>query len=317
MKYQRIALVGGSGFVGRHLTHHFHNLGYPCRVITRHAHRHRDLKTSAQLVQADINDVKSLSRALQGCDVVVHLVGILNPVSKTQDFRAVHVRLTETVVEAAHRAGVRRLLHMSALQADQASGSSQYLRSKGEAENRAHTLGQPNIAVTSFRPSVIFGIDDSFINRFSSLLRIPGPLPLACPDARFAPVAIEDVCAAFASALENKQTHGKRFDLCGPEVFTLEQIVRRIAQAMGKRKHILRLPDWASRLEANLLQYAPGKPFTPDNYQSLRTASVCADDGLAMLGVTPSPLQDTLDRRFNPHNKTVFLDALRQRAGRN
>lgn len=316
MKYQRIALIGGSGFVGRHLTHLLRNRGYQCRVITRHPHRHQNLLTSAELVQASTRDAKELSQALAGCDAVVHLVGILNPPSKQEDFREMHVRLTERVVEACHRAGVKRLLHMSALQADQATGSSVYLRTKGEAENRAHTLGQPDIAVTSFRPSVIFGHDDSFINRFASLMRIPGPMPLACPDSRFAPIAVEDVAAAFANALEDRTTFGKRYDLCGPEEFTLEQIVRLIAAHNGQKKWIVRMPDWASRLQASLLQYAPGKPFTPDNYQSLQTASVCTDNGLPTLGVQPSSMRDDLARRFSDGNKAGVFNRMRQHSRR-
>lgn len=292
MKIERIALIGGSGFVGRHLTHHLRNRGYHCRVLTRHAHRHADLRTVAELVEADPFDRQQLTAALNGCDAVVHLVGILNAGGKDRGFRRVHVELVEHVVDACHAAKVARLLHMSALNADQGKGSSAYLRSKGEGENRAHTLGRPGIAVTSFRPSVIFGPDDSFLNRFAMLLKIPGPLPLACPDAQLSPVYVGDVAAAFANALEDPETFGRHYELCGPKTYTLEQLVRFIARHTGRRKLIVRLPDWASRLQASVLQYAPGKPFTPDNYLSLRTPSVCREDGLAALGVTPTSLEN-------------------------
>lgn len=291
MRYTRIALIGGSGFVGRHLTHELAKRGHQCRVLTRHAHRHHALRISAELREVDAFDRTQLSEALKGCDAAIHLVGILNTNSRQQGFRRVHVELTESVVEACHRVGVKRLLHMSALQADQATGSSQYLRTKGEAENRAHTLGQPDIAVTSFRPSVIFGPDDSFLNRFADLLALPTPLPLACPDARFAPVYIGDVTQAFINALENKATFGQRYELCGPDVYTLEEIVRFIAKARKSRRWIMRLPDWASKLQAAALQFAPGKPFTPDNYLSLKSASVCNENGLRQLGVQPTPMQ--------------------------
>jgi NADH dehydrogenase len=315
MKYAKVALIGGAGFVGRHLTHHLNNRGYRCRVLTRHAHRQAGLRLSAEVVEADPYDLEDLSRAIRGCDAVVNLVGILNS-SARQDFRQVHVRLAETVVEACHRAGVRRLLHMSALQADQATGSSQYLRSKGEGENRAHTLGQPDIAVTSFRPSVIFGPDDSFLNRFAGLLKIPGPLPLACAGARFAPVYVQDVVQAMAKALPDPATFGRRYELCGPDEFTLEEIVRLVALYSGRNKPIIRLPDWLSRLQATLLQFVPGKPFTPDNYLSLRTASVCADNGLERLGVDPTPLRDTARRMLGGADKAARLNSLREHAGR-
>lgn len=316
MKYSKVALVGGSGFVGRHLTHHLHNRGHSCRVLTRHAYRHAGLRLSAEVSEVDPYDLGALADALHDCDAVVNLVGILNPVSGKQGFREVHVRLAETVVEACHQAGVSRLLHMSALQADQATGSSQYLRSKGEGENRAHTLGQPDIAVTSFRPSVIFGPDDSFLNRFATLLRIPGPMPLACADARFAPVYVEDVAKAFANALEDRATFGKRYELCGPNEYTLEEIVRFVATHTGRKKFIVRLPDGLSRLQASLLQYLPGKPFTPDNYLSLRTASVCSNDGLAQLGVTATSMGDIAPGFLSGASKAQGLNRLRQRSAR-
>jgi len=315
MKYQVIALIGGTGFVGRHLTHHLHNRGYTCRVLTRHPHRHAALRVSAEVRETDPYDVSALGDALQGCDAVVNLAGILNQTAR-HTFRDVHVRLTEKVVEACHRAGVRRLLQMSALQADQATGSSQYLRSKGEGENRAHTLGQPDIAVTSFRPSVIFGPDDSFLNRFADLLKIPGPLPLACADARFAPVHVEDVAEAMTRALPDPATFGQRYELCGPAEFTLEEIVRMVAFHTGRYKEIIRLPDWLSRLQAALLQYAPGKPFTPDNLLSMRSASVCSDNGLLRLGVSPASLPDCAAHVLGGRNRAAALSRLRRTAGR-
>lgn len=316
MKIQRIALVGGSGFVGRHLTRKLRNRGYQCRVITRHAQRARELATVAEVMEADIFDHDQLTAALEGCDAVVHLVGILNSDGKKRSFRRMHVELVEKVVAACHTAKVVRLLHMSALNADQASGTSLYLRSKGEGENHAHTLGKPGIAVTSFRPSVIFGADDSFLNRFALLLNIPGPLPLACPDAQLSPVYVGDVAAAFANALEDRRTFGKHYELCGPETYTLEQLVRLIARHTGHNKLIVRLPDWAARLEASILQYFPGKPFTPDNYQSLRTASVCREDGLAALGVSPTSLQNAGMRFLTRSDKNQRRNLLRRLSGR-
>lgn len=312
MKIQRIALIGGSGFVGRHLTHHLRNRGYQCRVITRHPHRHADLRTVAEVVGADTYDRTQLTAAIHGCEAVVHLVGILNSADKQRGFRRAHVELVENVVASCHAAKVIRLLHMSALNADQASGSSQYLRTKGEGENRAHTLGRPGIAVTSFRPSVIFGPDDSFLNRFAQLLRIPGPLPLACPDAKLAPVYVGDVVAAFANALEDRDTFGRHYELCGPNVYTLEQLVRFVSFHTHHCKTIIRLPDWASRMQASVLQFVPGKPFTPDNYLSLQTPSVCRKDGLTALGVTPHSLDNAGVRCLTRPDKNQRLSDMRR-----
>lgn len=292
MHIQKVCLLGGTGFVGRHLAHQLTAQGIACRVLTRHPHRHRQLLTmpNLELRQVDVFDQAGLTEALAGCDAAINLVGILNP-DRSTGFQRAHVTLVETLLVAAKAAGVQRLLHMSALRADEENGASDYLRSKGMGENIAHSLGRAaGIAATSFRPSVIFGADDSFINRFAGLLRLPGPLPLACPDARFAPVYVGDVAAAFVRALNDPQTAGQRYELCGPEEWTLAGIVEYIAAQLHRPKRILRLPDWASRLQAALLQFAPGRPFTPDNYRSLQVPSVCECNRLEALGITPTPM---------------------------
>ncbi len=312
MRIQRIALIGGSGFVGRHLTTHLRNRGYQCRVITRHAHRHQELRTVAEVVEADLFDRTQLITGLQDCDAVIHLVGILNSRGGQRSFRRMHVELIEHVVGACHAAKVVRLLHMSALNADPATGSSEYLRSKGEGENKAHILAKPGIAVTSFRPSVIFGPDDSFLNRFAALLKIPGPLPLACPDAAFSPVYVGDVAAAFANALEDRNAFDHHYELCGPKSYTLEELVRFVAYHGGRYKGIVRLPDWAARLQASILQYFPGQPFTPDNYLSLQTPSVCVQDGLGLLGIAPTSLENAAPRFLGQAGKSGRLDRLRR-----
>jgi NADH dehydrogenase len=236
------------------------------------------LPTLQAVEEADITSRDALNRLARDQDAVIHLVGILNETRKG-DFRRLHVEFPQAVVEACQKNGIQRLLHMSALGADPATGSSLYLRSKGEGENRVHTFGQYSLAVTSFRPSVIFGPDDSFINRFADLLGLcPWPLPylpLSCPNSRFAPVYIGDLVRAMADSLEDPASFGQRIDLCGPETWTLQQIVEAIRDALGKPCPILPLPDGASRFLAGLLQFMPGKPFTPDNYQSLQTPSVC------------------------------------------
>ena len=187
MNISRICILGGSGFVGRHLIPKLAANNIQTVILSQHPQRHRDLSVNpgCTVVEADIFDKSQLARHFQGCDAVINLVGILNE-RKKHDFRRVHIELVDKIGSACRKAGVRRLLHRSALNANAGSGTSVYLRSKGEGENRAHTSGKPDVAVTSFRPSVIFGPDDSFINRFASLLKIPGPMPLACPGSKFA-----------------------------------------------------------------------------------------------------------------------------------
>jgi len=316
MKYAKVALLGGSGFVGRHLTFRLHNAGYCCRVLTRHAFRHPELRLGGEVREVNDYALEQLVPALEGCDAVINLIGILNPDRGGESFRAVHVELTERVIEACRQAGVHRLLHMSALNADQAAGGSEYLRTKSEGENRAHTLGKPDIAVTSFQPSVIFGADDNFLNRFARLLKIPGPLPLACARARFAPVHVLDVAEAFARALPDRHTFGRRYPLCGPDAYTLEEIIRLIAYHTRRHKEIIRLPDTLGRLQAAILQYAPGRPFTPDNFLSLQTDSVCEHNGLHELGITPTPLAPLAEEILRQHTRASWFNRLRRWARR-
>jgi len=290
MKIRRICILGGTGFIGRHLIPKLAAQGIETVVPSRQPQRHRPLAVNpgCTVVAGNIFDSNDLQRLFNGCDGVINLVGILNERHKN-DFRKVHVELPDKVSTIARQAGVKRLLHMSALNANAGSGPSFYLRSKGEGENRAHTGGKPDVAVTSFRPSVIFGHDDSFINRFAGLLKIPGPMPLACPYSKFAPVFVDDVCHAMVKSLHDRSTFGQRYELCGPKVYSLKEIVEFIARQLGKNKLILPLPDGLSKLQASILEKLPGKVFTTDNYQSLQQDSVCSDGALGFkaLGIQP------------------------------
>ena len=288
MKSSSVCILGGTGFVGRHLVTRLASSGILCRVVSRNPQRFRDLRLSGpvELIQADPFAEDQLATALKGCDAAINLVGILNESGAGNQFHRVHVELGNRLLDGCRSAGVNRLLHMSALNANEASGPSVYLKTKGEAENRAHTLGQPQIKVTSFRPSVIFGRDDSFFNRFADLLQmLPGPFPLACPNARFAPVYVGDVVAAFARTLDDKTTWGRHYELCGPETYSLKELVRYTARQLGQKKTVLGLGDGLSRIQARLLGLLPGKPFSYDNYLSLQVNSVCSQDGLGELGI--------------------------------
>jgi NADH dehydrogenase len=279
MNDKTVCVLGGTGFVGRHLTSRLADEGYRVTVPSRRPQRHRDMLVlpTLRLVQADIHDMDQLRTHLQGCDVAVNLVGILNEKGhKGEGFRHAHVELARKLMQACAETGVARLLHMSALNADAASGPSLYLRTKGEAENLVLTFSGGLTQATSFRPSVIFGPGDSFLNRFAQLLKWP-PLafPLACPNTRFAPVYVGDVVERFVGAIDERSAFGKRYDLCGPREYTLKQLVQYVARLSGRRRWIIGLPDWASRLQAAILEYMPGKPFSLDNYRSLTQHSVC------------------------------------------
>jgi NADH dehydrogenase len=244
---------------------------------------------TVRLIRADVHDPRILARLFSGVDVVVNLIGILNQHGRAT-FKSVHVDLAGKVVAAARTAGVKRLLHMSSVGADAKAAPSKYLRTKGEAEARVRASAAP-LGWTIFRPSVIFGDGDSLTNRFARLLRLSGGfLPLARARARFAPVSVEDVAEAFRRAAYNRATIGQTYELCGPQVLTLEEVVRITAEVAGLRCSIVRLPDFVSFVQATVMNLLPGKPFSLDNYRSLKIDAVCSEDGCARLGIKPQPM---------------------------
>ena len=289
-----ICVLGGTGFVGSELVAHWARDGHWLTLPTRNPAREQDLRLfpTVRLLRADIHDPQVLESLVDGMDVVVNLVGILNENGRNT-FQKVHADLAAKVVAAMRARQVRRLLHMSALGADR-NGPSRYLRSKGEAEEHIRAAAE-DLDFTLFRPSVIFGPDDSLTNRFARLLRLShGWMPLARSQARFAPIYVGDIVEAFAYALRERATFGETYELGGPQVVTLEELVRLCAQVAGLPCHIVRLPDALGRLQAAVLGLLPGKPMTLDNFRSLTRDSVCGTDGCTQLGLQPHRLLDIM-----------------------
>lgn len=288
-----IAILGGSGFVGSHLCARLARDGHSLRVLTRHRERHRDLLVlpTVEVREGNPHDPAVLSELFSGCDVVINLVGILN--EKPHDgsgFQRAHVELPRKIIEACRAGGIRRLLHMSALGADAEHGASHYQRSKGRGEDLV--LAATDLDVTTFRPSVIFGPGDSFLRRFAGLLRMtPLVFPLACPTARFQTVYVGDVVECYARAIDDPRTYGHSYALCGPRVYTFLELVRYTAEVTGTPRRILPLPDWLSRLQAEIFEWLPGKPFSRDNYLSTKHDNVCPEPFPALFGITPTPLE--------------------------
>ena len=311
----RVCILGGTGFVGQHLISNLSKRGICCRVLSRHPQRHANLLVNPgiELIKSEALESNYLTAQFEGCDAVINLIGILNETGKRNRFREIHVELVDTIVEAASKAGVGRLLHMSALHADAARGASEYLRSKGEGENRAHTHGGTSLKVTSIRPSVIFGSGDSFFNRFAGLLKLsPILFPLACPKSRFAPVWVEDVAEAFARCLEDDSTADKHYDLCGPNIYTLQELVSYTAKTAGLNRVILPLGNGLSKMQARLLGLLPGRPFTMDNYLSLQTDSICENNGFGSLGIDPQAIECIVPRYLAQGGYRGRLDRYRR-----
>ncbi len=313
-----ICVIGGTGFVGHSLLAALTKAGHSIRVLTRRRERHRDLLVlpTLNLVQGDVHDLAFLRSQFQRMDAVIYLSGILNQSRKPKrSFRDVHLELPRKIMEAISQTSARRYLHMSALGASD-TGPSEYLRTKGEAEDLVHGMAETiGCAVTSFRPSVIFGPDDSFTNRFAALLRsIPFALPLACPESRFQPVFVDDVTACFVSALTDHDCYAQRYDLCGPKSYTLYEIVEYIDRILGTNKHIIPLADWQARLQAAVFEFLPGKIFTRDNYRSLQLPSVCSGAFPEVFNIEPRAMEQVVPHYLRPHRE--HLDDIRTLAGR-
>ena len=271
MRYENILVLGGGGFVGRHLVAALSARGARVTVPSRRRERARHLLLlpTVDVVECDVNRREALSALVTGRDAVVNLVGILHG----PNFAAAHVELPQAVLAACREHGVRRVLHMSALGAS-VGAPSEYLRSKGVGEQVV--LAAADLDATVFRPSVIFGPEDALLNLFAKLARLMPVLLLGSPQARFQPVYVRDVAQVMVDALDESKSFGQAYDLCGPKVYTLRELVETVCRITGRRRPVLGLPDSLSYLQALLLELAPGEPLmTRDNLRSMRVPSVC------------------------------------------
>jgi NADH dehydrogenase len=309
LKHSNILVVGGTGFVGRHLVAALAARGANVAVPTRRRDRakHLILLPTVEVIEADVGDAKTLARLAAGRDAVVNLAGILHG----PGFKRAHVELAQGVVNACHTAGVKRLLHMSALGADPA-GPSEYLRSKGVGEQAV--LAADDLAVSVFRPSVIFGPEDRFLNLFAQLAGLFPVLALASPEARFQPVYVGDVVKAMLVALDSPEAAGKRYDLCGPRECTLRELVEFVCAVTGRRRLIVGLPDGLAWLQARVMELLPVKLLTRDNLQSMKVPSVC--DCAFPFGIQPAALEALAPAWLAPSGPRERYPQLRWRARR-
>jgi NADH dehydrogenase len=318
MNIHRLCIIGGSGFVGHHLCARLSAANYRVRVLTRRRTTQEDLRVlpGVELVATNIHDPEALQQQLAGCDAVINLAGILNEKRRAgRRFEDVHVRLPERLVAACRQHGITRLLHMSALKADAQGGPSRYLRTKGQGEDLVHAA--QDLQVTSFRPSVIFGPDDQFFNRFARLLDLtPGIFPLACAEARFAPVFVGDVATAFVHALENPQTYGQRYELCGPRPYTLQQLVEYTARLTQHKTRIIPLGRRLSWLQGLIMEHLPTQPFSRDNYHSTRSNSLCKSAFPEVFHLTPATIEAVVPTYLGPRDRNRRLSQYRLQAGR-
>jgi NADH dehydrogenase len=263
----RVLVLGGSGFVGRHLVAELARRGLKVTVPSRRRERakHLIMLPTVDVVEADINARGILERLARGQNAVINLVGILHG-----NFARAHVELPLAAVSACRSAGVKRLLHMSALGASH-DAPSEYQRSKAKGEQAV--LDADDLQATVFRPSVVFGPEDQFLNRFATMARFLPVLAVPCPSARFQPVYVGDVARAMATALGETESHGRRYDLGGPREYTVKELVELVCLFTHRQRLVIGLSDRLSYLQAWTLEKLPGKLMTRDNYRSMRVAN--------------------------------------------
>lgn len=291
---KNILLIGGSGFLGSHVAQRLAAQGHRVTVPTRHRERARHLLVlpTVEAVETDVHDEARLAELVAGRDAVINCVGILHSrygLPYGPDFARAHVELPKKIAAACRAAGVRRLLHVSALNAD-VNGPSQYLRSKGEGEAVLRAAGEA-LDLTIFRPSVIFGPDDAFLNLFAALQRRFPLLPLGNTQARFQPVYVEDVAQAIVASLDRCDAFGQAYCCCGPRVYTLAELVRYVGEQIGRPRPIIALPEALARIQAGLLELLPNPPMSVDNLDSMDVDSVCPGDERLPFGAAPTALE--------------------------
>ena len=323
MRHQDILVIGGSGFIGGHVVAALAADGRRVTVPARRreAGKRLILLPTVDVIEADVSDEATVRKLVVGKDAVINLVGILHGDNKA--FEAAHVELPRKIVAACLDACVPRLLHMSALGAA-IDAPSMYLRSKAAGETKiedTETLvasSRTSLATTIFRPSVVFGPDDRFINLFATMQRWLPIVPLARAKTLFQPVAVRDVADAFMAALDDEESFSRIYELVGPRIYALAELVQ-IAGAYraggaGRPRPILRLPDVLGRFQAAFLEFAPGPTLmSRDNFDSMRIDSVATGryPGLAELGIAPTPLEPEAAAYVGGKGRRSHLDHLR------
>lgn len=315
MTIKTIAVLGGAGFVGSCLVAKLNDAGYQVKVITRRREsaKHLILLPNVQVIECNIANTYGLKEAFKGCDAVINLIGILHESGK-QTFDAVHHELPRRLAQLCDEVNIKRFVHMSALQASN-NAPSQYLRSKAAGEAAVSEFNK-KLVITIFRPSVIFGRGDSFINLFANLIKFSPVIPLAMPEAKFQPIWVEDVAQAFVNALENTTTYGKIYELGGPQIFTLRELVQKVMTILGKKRPIIGLNDRLSMAQAFMMELMPIKLMTRDNVRSMQVDNICSTSIAPELDIAPAALDIIVPEYLLNTDARGAYDGYRAAAGR-
>ena len=316
---RNVLVVGGAGFIGSAFVRRLVAHGIKVVVPTRRRERARHLIVlpTVDVVQADVHDPPTLKHLVSGMDAVISLAGILHGDRATPygaRFKAAHVDLPRSLAAACAAAGVARLLHVSSLGAG-ANAPSMYLRSKAAGEDAVRSAPGAT-AVTIFRPSVVFGQEDKFINLFARIQRYVPFVAVGRPQARMQPVHVEDVAQAMVAAIDNPATFGRTYDLAGPTTYSFREIIEFAGRVVGHPRPVFGLPDFLAYLQAWAMEFAPFELLSRDNLDSLKVDSTSATPIAAELGVTPASMEAVVPAYLSGHSPRERYMQLRDRAGR-
>lgn len=309
-----VTVLGGSGFVGRYVVRELARVGWRVRVGCRHPERAGFLQPSGDVgqivpVRADILDADSLRRAVEGADAVVNLVGILAEGGR-QRFAAVHAEGTRRLAEVARDGGIARFVQISAIGAD-VSSKAKYARSKGEAERHVLSILPPAVVL---RPSIVFGEEDEFFNRFARMAQLSPLLPaVGFGRTRFQPVYVGDVAKAVAAALAGGARPGTVYELGGPQVYSFAELLRMTQRYAGRPERLLPIPFFVGAIQGFVLQYLPGKILTLDQVRMLKTDNVVSaaamkeERTLAGLGIAPVAIESVVPLYLERYRRSGAL----------
>ena len=276
-----ITILGGTGFVGLSLVNCLAKTENNVTIITRNREKNKKILVypKVRLIEADVHNPEELIDCTKNTDVLINLIGILNEKGHNgKGFRKAHSDFARIILNVCKTNDIKRILHVSALNAD-SKGPSHYLRTKGEADSYLMTYGKRFANITIFRPSVIFGKKDSFIFRFSNLLNfVPFLFPLACYDSKFAPIFVDELSNFIIDSISNTKSFNKKYNLCGPKIYSLKQIIELIIKTKKKKIKVIPLSKNLSKIQASVMEIFPGKPFSLDNFNSCQIDSFCKSD---------------------------------------
>ncbi|MEC8996488.1 MAG: complex I NDUFA9 subunit family protein [Pseudomonadota bacterium] len=307
-----ITMLGGTGFIGSRLVFELSKFSNNITILTRSREKNKKLLVipNIKIVEADINDDIALREYTKDSDLVINTVGILNELDSINSFENLHVNLVKKISNVIKYHKIKRMIHIGSLNSMN-SNTSNYMKSKAEAEKYLLEITSNFCNVTIVKPSVVFGENDTFFNRFAKILKYSPIFPLACPYSKFAPIYVGDLTKIIIESINAKKTYNQAIDITGPKIYTFHELIKLTLEFMKIKRFVIPLPDFLSRIQAYIFERLPGKIFTIDNYHSLQVDSV-SDTGIK--GTTF--IEQVVPTYLNSSLSETEINEWRKRSGR-